>query len=97
MIAIVIESFFKHSSDRKEFGRKYNNIIANYPIISVNQRTAKINIQDIDYVYNKYENEYVPIFEANCVSGKLLLSLSSISFVKSIPVTSKSGIFLNIS
>lgn len=73
MIAIVIESFFKHSSDRKEFGRKYNNIIANYPIISVNQRTAKINIQDIDYVYNKYENEYVPIFEANCVSGKLLL------------------------
>ncbi len=73
MIAIVIESFFKHCSDREDFRKKYNNMIANYPIISVNQGTSEIDIKDIDYIYDKYENGYMPVFEANCFSGKLLL------------------------
>lgn len=73
MVAIIVESLFENCRDLSDCQCKYDCLLSNFTIISINQVCRVIQRDQIPIYYNLFKHTFNPIYSDSLLDGNTLL------------------------
>ena len=73
MVAIIIESLFENCRDSSDCLCKFDCLLSNFTIVSINQVCRVIQRDQIPIYYNLFKHTFNPIYSDSLLDGNTLL------------------------